>query len=95
MRSRYCAFVLQDADYLLGTWHPVTRPSKIDFEQRQKWLGLKVVSSERGGAEDHEGVVEFIARYRIDGRAYRLREVSRFERISGRWYYRDGDPESG
>lgn len=22
MRSRYCAFVMQDADYLIKTWHP-------------------------------------------------------------------------
>ena len=32
MRSRYTAFVLERADYLLATWHPTTRPASIDFE---------------------------------------------------------------
>ena len=44
MRSRYSAFVLQRADYLLATWHPDTRPAQLRFEAGLKWLGLQVRS---------------------------------------------------
>ena len=29
MRSRYCAYVRGNADYLLATWHPTTRPAQL------------------------------------------------------------------
>ena len=36
-------------------------------------------------------IVEFVARFRADGRGHRLHETSRFVREDGRWYYVDGD----
>jgi SEC-C motif-containing protein len=36
-------------------------------------------------------VVEFVARYRVDGRAVRLHERSRFVHEDGLWFYVDGD----
>ena len=42
MRSRYCAFVLEDADYLMATWHGTRRPPHLEFEPGTKWLGLEV-----------------------------------------------------
>jgi SEC-C motif domain protein len=91
MRSRYAAYVAERIDYLMATWHPETRPATLSFEseQRPRWLGLKVRRCVAVDA-DH-ALVEFVARYRINGRAFRLHETSRFERIEGRWYYRDGD----
>jgi SEC-C motif-containing protein len=90
MRSRYCAFVLRDELYLKTTWHPDTRPSRVRFDENQRWLGLKICTSEAGGLDDIHGVVEFVARFKIKGKGHRLHEISRFERIDGRWYYRDG-----
>jgi SEC-C motif-containing protein len=55
-----------------------------------KWLGLKILRTEAGGADDREGVVEFVARYSINGKAERLHEVSRFLRDEGQWRYVDG-----
>lgn len=91
MRSRYSAYVLNDADYLLATWHPDTRPGSLTFDDTPppKWLGLDVKRHEVQDA-DH-ATVEFVARYKVNGRAFRLAECSRFERIEGRWYYLDGD----
>jgi SEC-C motif-containing protein len=89
MRSRYCAFVLQDADYLLATWHAGTRPGELSFEPGAKWLGLDVRGHSVIDADHAE--VEFIARYRQGGRAVRLHERSRFVREEGRWYYVNGD----
>ncbi|MBI5277598.1 MAG: hypothetical protein HY854_14180 [Burkholderiales bacterium] len=89
MRSRYSAFVLEDAGYLLATWHASRRPSRVTFEPGAKWLGLEV--KEHRAIDDAHAEVEFVARVRNDGRASRLRERSRFLREDGRWYYVDGD----
>ncbi len=89
MRSRYSAFVLERADYLLATWHPSTRPASLDFDEATKWLGLEVREHKPTGTDTAE--VEFVARYRVQGRAVRLQERSRFVREDGRWFYVDGD----
>jgi SEC-C motif-containing protein len=95
MRSRYAAFVLGNADYLRASWHPSTRPEELALETEVRWLGLDVRRCERGGAGDGEGTVEFVARYKVNGRAGRLHEVSRFLREDGRWYYLDGVIQEG
>ena len=89
MRSRYSAFVAKRADYLLATWHPRTRPPELflDEDPEPRWLGLAVKRAEQNG---DSGLVEFVARYKLGGRAFRLHETSHFERLDGRWYYVDG-----
>lgn len=91
MRSRYTAYVLEDESYLLATWHADTRPHSLHFDQtpRPHWLGLKVMS--RRMLDETHAIVEFVARYKINGRAFRIHETSRFEQVVGRWYYRDGE----
>jgi SEC-C motif domain protein len=90
MRSRYEAFVRQDAAHLLATWHPSTRPATIEFEPGLRWLGLEVRRHRR--IDDTHAEVEFVARCRgAGGKATRLHECSRFVREDGRWYYLDGD----
>jgi SEC-C motif domain protein len=90
MRSRYCAFVLCNEQYLLATWHPSTRPASIPFDRNRKWLGLRVVNSSVKG--DASAEVEFIARSRVsNAAAVRQHERSRFVREGGRWLYVDGD----
>ncbi|MEQ1659319.1 MAG: YchJ family metal-binding protein, partial [Hylemonella sp.] len=90
MRSRYSAFVLERADYLLATWHASTRPSQLSFDADVKWLGLEVKQHQPIDATHAE--VEFVARQRDrSGRAVRLHERSRFVREHGRWFYVDGD----
>jgi SEC-C motif-containing protein len=90
MRSRYSAFVLGLHDYLLATWHPSKRPAELDPEPAGlKWLGLDVRRALPQDA-DH-ATVEFVARNKVAGRAFRLHETSRFVREDGRWFYVDGD----
>ncbi len=91
MRSRYTAYTLGREDYLLATWHANTRPTALELvnEPSKKWLGLEVQRHEQP-QPDH-AVVEFVARYKVGGRAHRLHEISRFLRESGRWLYVDGD----
>ncbi len=90
MCSRYTAYVLLREDYLLATWHTSTRPASLDLasDVPTKWLGLEVKRHEQQDA-DH-AVVEFVARYKVSGRAHRLHEVSRFVHEDGRWFYVDG-----
>ncbi len=90
MRSRYSAFALCDDAYLLATWSPARRPSRVRFDSKQRWLGLSVRATSGGGEQDTEGTVEFVARYKIDGKGHRMHEISRFEKREGRWFYLDG-----
>ncbi|MHB1186830.1 YchJ family protein [Thiobacillus sp.] len=91
MRSRYSAYVLGLEDYLLATWHPAARPAALDLEAtpRPQWLGLAVKA--HTPLDDTHATVEFIARYKLNGRAFRLHETSRFERVDGHWLYVDGE----
>lgn len=89
MRSRYTAFVREEAAYLLASWHADQRPAQLDFEPGCKWLGLEVRDFQVTGQDGAQ--VEFVARYRVAGRAVRLHERSRFVREDGRWYYVDGE----
>ncbi|KUN47325.1 hypothetical protein AQJ27_10315 [Streptomyces olivochromogenes] len=87
MRSRYCAFVQEDEGYLLRTWHPRTRPARVDFDPGMRWTGLEILDTGQGSAFHSAGTVTFRASYRGGS----LHERSRFERVDGAWVYVDGD----
>jgi SEC-C motif-containing protein len=94
MRSRYSAFVLGLNDYLLATWHASTRPTTLDAQEAGlRWLGLEVRRAWAG--QKDEAYVEFVARSKLGGRAYRLHETSRFVTEHGCWFYVDGAMKSG
>ncbi|MHB1098774.1 MAG: YchJ family protein [Burkholderiales bacterium] len=91
MRSRYSAYVLGLEDYLRATWHPATRPAALGLDDapHPQWLGLTVKAHTPLDAT--HATVEFIARYKLNGRAFTLHETSRFERVDGRWLYVHGE----
>lgn len=90
MRSRYSAFALGLNEYLLSSWHPTTRPDRLELGQTV-WRRLQIVDTIAGGADDESGIVEFRAAYRDADGGGLLQERSRFERVSGAWRYVDGD----
>ena len=108
MRSRYTAYTQGNEAYLRATWHPSTLPAGpiVEADDPPKWLGLEVKSAlrlrqrkanlpESAAADPDRDTVDFVARYKIGGRAHRLHEVSRFVRETGadgvaRWFYLDG-----
>ena len=96
MRSRYTAYALKDVDYLLATFAPERhrtgeREQIAAWASRvEAWVGLRIVSTSRGGPTDKRGQVEFEAKYREGGREGVLRERSRFERRDGKWLYLEG-----
>ena len=88
MRSRYTAYTLEDEAYLQMSWHPTTRPAEIIRKQEScKWIGLNVISHHQ---EEQTAIVEFIAKYKINGRAEQIHETSRFVCEDGKWLYIDG-----
>ncbi|WP_332875820.1 YchJ family protein [Massilia sp. S19_KUP03_FR1] len=108
MRSRYSAYTLRDEAYLRATWHASTLPpgAIVDPDEKLQWLGLEVKSAlrlrqrkadlpEEQQAGEARDTVEFVARFKVGGRAHRLHEVSRFVRAPDslgalRWFYVDG-----
>lgn len=91
MRSRFTAFALRDAPYLLASWHPSTRPARLDLDVDTEWRRLLIVDRIAGGPFDREGIVEFEAFWREGAERGSLRERSRFLREDGRWQYVDGE----
>jgi len=87
MRSRYSAFVLEHEAYLLSSWHPQTRPAHIEFDRHIKWLGLKIKQTKAGKSLDNKGWVEFVARYKLGGKAERIEELSYFLKENDTWLY--------
>ena len=90
MRSRYSAFALGDAGYLVTTWHPRTRPTTLDLDPGVRWTGLDVLAAAGGSPLDTEGTISFRAHHVVSGRAGAQHERSRFVRERGRWLYLDG-----
>jgi len=92
MRSRYTAFTLGDAAYLRSSWHPATRPDRLEIDDDLEWVRLDIAEVEGGRDEDVRGTVTFRAHWRHTSSGERgvLSETSRFRRSDGRWVYLDG-----
>jgi SEC-C motif-containing protein len=92
MRSRYTAYVLGNTAYLRATWAEATCPRDLETsaDPTTRWLGLQI--KRHTPVDANRAEVEFVARYKLGGRAFRLHETSRFERdAAGVWRYVDGD----
>ncbi|MEV8180728.1 YchJ family metal-binding protein [Specibacter sp. NPDC078692] len=90
MRSRFSAFALGDAHYLLRTWHPDERPDSLELDPDQQWYLLEILGTQRGGPFDNDGVVSFRAHYRSAANR-KLRdsftETSSFTKVGKQWLY--------
>lgn len=93
MRSRYCAFVLHNAAYLIDTLHPDYRhadekASLLSLFEQTQWLGLKII---RHKTNKLNAEVEFSAFYQDADEVAQLHEKSRFTQVEGKWLYQDGE----
>jgi SEC-C motif domain protein len=104
MRSRYTAYSKGDVSYLIATLHPKSRqpddrPTLLQSIQNTRWMGLTLIKTQKGKAQDKRGIVEFVALYQSVqmkdlqniGAVNQLHERSRFVQESGQWFYVDGD----
>ncbi len=91
MRSRYTAYTLKDEPYVLATWHTSTRPEKLELaaDTATKWIGLEVKRHQQ--QDDTHAIVEFVAKFKINGRAQRMHEISNFVKEDRKWFYMDGE----
>ena len=92
MRSRYSAYAINNETYLLETWHPSTRPQALNLAQQKsiKWIGLKILKHLVDADIPTRASVEFIARFKENGKAQKMHELSEFVYEIERWFYLDG-----
>lgn len=89
MRSRYSAYCVQAADYLVATTHASTRKfhkkaAILEWSKSNSWLKLEIISST-------ENTVEFKAFYLDESlKAQTHHEKSTFVCENGSWFYVDG-----
>jgi SEC-C motif-containing protein len=90
MRSRYSAYAIGAADYLVATTHTSTRNLQkkediLEWSKSNRWMKLEVLYST-------ETTVKFKAYY-LDyiGKAQVHEELSTFAFEEGKWYYVDGE----
>lgn len=88
MRSRYSAYVLDDAGYLAQTWHPDFRPRELTIDPDIHYIGLTVIASDQ---QDRQATVEFEARLLANGQVRAMHERSAFVEDGGRWLYTSGE----
>ncbi len=96
MRSRYTAYTRQEIDYVVATHDAssrdeVDRDGALQWAKEASWEALQVVEVERGGKDDNDGVVEFIARYALDGKVMSHHERATFHQHDGEWFFADGE----
>ena len=92
MRSRYSAFALRLLDYVIKTTDPQAQVT-LNREEIRQWMfestfiGLEIL---RSSSEGPKGVVEFRARFLNQGKEFIHREISKFRKRDGVWYFREG-----
>lgn len=95
MRARYAAYATGAIDFILDSTHPDERANCDRKEvqiwsEQSTWKGLEIINTEKGGPNDDEGTVEFIARYNSRNVEMEHHEISIFKRLGGKWFFYDG-----
>ncbi len=95
MRSRYSAYATGEIGHLGASLRASDRESfdpksAKEWAESAEWKSLEIVSTERGGADDNDGFVEFKARYTAGDQEQEHHERARFARENGRWVFVEG-----
>lgn len=102
MRSRYSAYAMGLADYIIATthisspyWQANTSKWKKEvkkFSQEISFDGLEVLDFQE---QDDQAIVIFIAYLKQRGHDASFTERSQFKKVKGRWLYFSGELRSG
>ena len=92
MRSRYSAYVKHEIAHLERSLSATERKDFAADEAKRwaessEWLGLTILRTEKGGTNDTEGLVEFSAKFRVEGKDQEHVETAIFGREEGQWVY--------
>ncbi len=95
MRSRYSAYVMGNISYIKKTMVGQSLENFDEIETRSwaqfiHWLKLEVIQSGYNNEDNHQGHVEFVAKYLEGNFVHSIHEISQFIRMKEIWYYTDG-----
>lgn len=95
MRSRYSAYVLKKIDYVDKTHHPkfggdFDKDEALKWANESEWMGLDIVKKSKGETQDDTGTVEFVAKYKNQGKDAKHHEIANFKKHNDKWYYTQG-----
>lgn len=97
MRSRYSAYVIIDAQYIIDSTSIATRgnQSKTEIEAWAKictWQKLEIISAHQGLEKDLVGEVEFKAHFiDVNKNPQIHHEKSVFNKTNGKWFFVNGN----
>ena len=96
MRSRYTAYVKGEVDYIVGTFVKSKQDGQNKnairkWSKESVWKKLEIIHTEKGGPDDTEGYVEFVAHYLTNGNRQSHHERAHFLKEDGEWYFNDAD----
>jgi SEC-C motif-containing protein len=96
MRSRYCAFVKHEIDYIVGSQDEVGRKdlNKNEIEawsKESEWKKLDIVEVVDGESKDETGTVEFKATYQVGNKEVVHHEKASFKREDSKWVFEEGE----
>lgn len=95
MKARYVAYTTGDIDFIMSSHAPetretVSREATEEWASSARWLGIEIKNTIKGGADDDDGIVEFVAKFELGGRIINHHEKSYFKKINGAWFFVDG-----
>jgi SEC-C motif domain protein len=96
MRARYSAYARSEINYIIDSTIEDKRKECDEnairtWSQKSIWNKLEIIETKKGGPDDTEGMVEFIAHYTEGGITKNLHEKGLFKKIDGNWFYVDGE----
>ncbi|MDT0593560.1 YchJ family protein [Glaciecola petra] len=92
MRSRYCAYAIQNYHYIINTY-TASKAKSLSINviendcQHTQWLNLQIIHSSES---TEKGEVEFVAFYKDKGEFFCMHERSLFIKELGQWKYHTG-----
>lgn len=102
MRSRYTAYVLNLPEYIMETTHPASPQYCVDrslwtrkiadFSNRSSFNKLEILDHKE---QDVLATVTFVAHVTQNEKDATFTEKSYFEKVKGRWFYRNGQLAEG
>lgn len=102
MRSRYSAYALKLADYIIATTHPDNREYKenieawkasiMEFSENSQFEKLEILGWKDG---EKFATVSFVVSLTQQGHKVIFTEKSLFEKVEGKWLYKNGEFAQG
>jgi SEC-C motif-containing protein len=95
MLARYTAYAIGEIEFIRETTHQsglaeFDEAASRKWSKESEWLGLEILAVNRGGEEDTEGEVEFVARYKQKEEEEEHHEKAIFKRVGRKWFFLDG-----